>query len=280
MESAASIRNAVAQVAQLRENAVTDPPLGAAVTWVKRFQSRRFASTYADLIAGDQYRAATRFFLDELYSDASYAERDAQFSRIAGAIQRLLPAPAVATAVGLAQLHASSEQLDHAMGLVLLADPGAMDLDEAACYTRAWRAVGRRSEREMQLREVLKIGADLDRLTRMPGLRLMLKMMRGPAYAAGLNALQRFLELGFDTFAGMGMQAPGAHGFLAIVRERESKLIDRLFDADHADCRAEIIWPVASNAHSQSHKTRMNSEARVEAAFHGDATGFFSSCTH
>lgn len=241
MEPAQIIRTAMAQVAQLRTDAIDHPPLGAAVTSIKHFQSRRFAYTYADLAASDQYQAATRFFLDDLYSEASYAERDAQFSGIAGALQSLLPKPALATAVALAQLHALSEQLDHAMGHAWLVGSASVDSDETGRYIHAWRTVDRRSDRETQLRIVLEIGTDLDRLTRFAGLRLILKMMRGPAHAAGLGALQHFLELGFDTFAAMGQQKPGARGFLEIVRARESRLIDLLFDAHFTTCHAELF---------------------------------------
>ena len=243
MEPAEKIRNAVVQVANLRQDALAIPYLGAAVAQIKRFQSKRFAATYADLMATGPYQAATRFFLDELYGDTNYAERDAQFSRIAGALQRLLPGQAVATAVALAQLHALSEEIDHAMGRALLntadnaktKDPIAVD-----CYVRAWRAVARRADREMQLHVVLKIGTDLDRLTDTLGLRTVLKVMRGPAYGAGLSSLQRFLERGFDIFAAMRRQKPGAEGFLAIVKERESRLIELLFNADIETCQAEI----------------------------------------
>ena len=71
-------------------------------------------------------------------------------------------------------------------------------------------------DREGQLRVVLGIGQQMARLTRTAGLRMMLKMMRGPAAAAGLGALQRFLECGFDTFAAMARArrsrgVPGHH---------------------------------------------------------------------
>jgi hypothetical protein len=91
MEAAKTIRSAVAQVALLRQAVEANPALGTALRDIKLTQSRRFAGTYADLLAGGPYAAATRFFLEELYSDKDYAERDAQFARIAGAIERLFP---------------------------------------------------------------------------------------------------------------------------------------------------------------------------------------------
>ena len=240
MDAAESIRHSVAQVARLRKLAADNPGLGGAVRKIKQIQSRRFASTYADLIAGGEYAAAARFFLDELYGETNYEQRDAQFSRVAGALQRLLPEAALATAVSLAQLHALSEDLDHAMARSWLTGGGPPDSGEAKRYFLAWRDVGRREDRSAQLRVVLEIGAELDRLTRKPGLRLMLKLMRRPAVAAGLGALQHFLELGFDTFAGMGERVRGAQGFLSIIRERESGLIDMLFDAGAVYCEIEI----------------------------------------
>jgi hypothetical protein len=92
MNTAQVIRDAVAQVERLREESRTVPQIGEAVTRVKRFQALRFAGTYADLLASGAYGAAARFFLEELYSERDYAERDAQFARIAGAVEKLFPA--------------------------------------------------------------------------------------------------------------------------------------------------------------------------------------------
>ncbi len=240
MGPAETIRDAVANVSRLREAALARPELGLAVARIKQFQSQRFAGTYADLALDPRYQAATRFFLEQLYGEASYVERDAQFSRVAGALQRLLPKPAVASAVALAQLHALSERLDHAMGEAWLTGPVAPPANETSRYVHAWRAVGRKADRERQLQSVLGIGNAIDGLTRTRGLRTMLLMMRGPAFAANLGALQGFLESGFDTFAAMGKHRQGAQAFLAIVQQRESALIAALFDADFATCCGKL----------------------------------------
>ena len=230
MDAAHTIRDAVAQVSALRQASNARPELAAAVMAVKQFQSCRFAFTYADLLAAGPYQGASRFFLDELYGDKDYSLRDAQFSRIASALQTVFPKHVVATAVALAQLHALTEGLDHAMGLAWLS---VGDGTQAVVrYVSAWRAVGRNTDREGQLSSVLLVGQELDRLTRAPGLRLLLKMMRRPAHAAGLSALQSFLESGFDTFADMSGRGEGAKTFLALIQAREKMLIQRLFTAD------------------------------------------------
>lgn len=235
-EPAAKIRACIAEVEELRAEAERQPELANAVSAIKRLQARRFASTYADLLKAKSYGPAARFFLEELYGDESYAERDAQFSRIAGAIQRLLPQDAVQTAVSLAKLHVLSEQLDHAMAQAWRNTSTADD--EYLRYLQAWRYVGNRAGRQTQLRVVLEIGEELRRLTHTPGLRVMLRLMHPAAYAAGLGTLQRFLESGFDTFAKLEKQRPGALEFLATVRERETLLIDGLFGPDISTSRA------------------------------------------
>ena len=238
MEAAQRIRKAVTEVTLLRRAGEANPALGDAVMQVKAIQSRRFAGTYADLLAGGPYAVAARFFLEELYSAKDYAERDAQFARIAGAMERLFPEQVVGTAVALAELHAVTEELDQAMALAWLALPDDMGVVER--YVSAWRDVGRRKDREDQLTVVMGIGDEMARLTRKPGLRTLLKMMRGPAAAAGLGSLQRFLETGFDTFAEMARRRGGAEQFLATIRSRESALIAMLFDADRVACETEL----------------------------------------
>ena len=236
MNSAEIIRNAVTGVTALRASATRDPALLQAVREVKRFQASRFTSTYADLLQASRFRGAARFFLDELYGDNDYASRDTQFARIAGALQTLFPQQVIATAVKLAKLHALTEDLDHQMGRAWLALAQVVQPLPAISYVEAWRSVGRQDGRNAQLTGVLEIGHELDRLTRMPGLRMMLRMMRRPARAAGLSSLQAFLESGFETFAAMGGQGAGATEFLGIISKRESALIATLFSAELVTC--------------------------------------------
>lgn len=236
MNTAQTIRESVAEVERLREESRMVPAIGAAVVRLKRFQARRFAGTYADLLASQSYAAAARFFLEELYGEGDYGDRDAQFARIAGAVEKLFPRDVADTAATLAKLHALTESLDHGMARIEPLD-GHDDVDR---YVRAWKAIGRREDRQRQLETVVAVGAEMTRLTRLPGIRMMLKMMRGPAAAAGMSSLQRFLEAGFDTFAAVARQRGGAERFLEIIREREQHLVDLLFDADLVACETEL----------------------------------------
>jgi hypothetical protein len=196
---------------------------------VKQFQSAHFRESYADLLADRSMGAAARFFLEELYGGQDYAERDRQFARIASSIERLFPQSVVHTATLLARLHALSEQLDMRMAEHLIEDEGAsryaLDL---ASYRRVWQIVGERGARREQLQAITDLGRSLQAHTRVPGLRLALRMMRGPAVAAGLSNLQRVLESGFDTFATLGRLGQ-VEQFLGLIHEREAAWIERLF---------------------------------------------------
>ena len=207
-------------VARMRALRDADPDLAARVVALKAYQAARFARTYADLLAHPRYGAAARFFLDELYGPQEFSQRDAQFGRVVPALVRLFPGELVATVEQLGQLHALTEAMD---------DTAARHLPSLPCnatgYARAWQGTGRAPAREDQIRLTLAIGSALDRYTRNRLMRSTLKLMRGPARAAGLSELQKFLESGFDAFGGM----KGADEFLGLVAQRERALAAALF---------------------------------------------------
>ena len=197
-----------------------DPDLHRVVQALKRYQQRRFEGTYADLLASDRYRPAARFFLDELYGPAEFKDRDEQFARIVPKIDRLFPSEVNEVVLDLARLHALSEQFDTQMARCLREVP----LNRPN-YLQAWQQVGRQDDRRSQLDLVLGIGRALDHLTQHAWLVTALRLMRTPARAAGLGALQAFLESGMASFRAMR----GAADFLRTVQQREGLLLNALF---------------------------------------------------
>ncbi len=256
MSAKQTIQTAVEKVAQLRQLAADSLGLAQAVSEIKAFQAKRFTGTYFDLLHTPQYKPATQFFLEELYSEKDYSQRDAQFSRIAGTLERMFPKQVVQTAVSLAELHSLTEALDLAMAQSWFDNVKCNDKIER--YLAAWHTVGRRADRDAQLSGALRVGQELVTLTRTPGLRMALKMMRKPASLAGMAALQHFLESGFDTFAAMTPKKPSKNNepegpafFLETVKKREAALINQLFDAPLKTSKARIeaeIEPVLPKA--------------------------------
>jgi hypothetical protein len=233
------------EVAAQRSLRQRDAALGERVQALKRYQQARFRLTYADLLASARHGPAARFFLDELYGPGDFSLRDAQFARIVPTLVRLFPQSLVETVVQLARLHALSERLDTRMAQAL----NSPRMDPVA-YVRAWQSCGEPDQRRLQLRLTLAVGRSLDGYARKPMLRASLHMMRGPAKAAGLGDLQRFLETGFDTFQAMR----GAQAFLGCIEARETELMERLFAPDavakatdpcRANDRALVQLPLA-----------------------------------
>ncbi len=218
-----SISDALGRAGAERRRRQQSPGFGARVQAVKAYQHQRFASTYADLMARDSMRAATRFFLEELYGPMDFGMRDAQFERVAPTLVKLFPGELGAIVAELAELHALSEQLDSEMGKAI--DSTALN---AAAYAQAWRRVGRFEDRERQIRWVVSIGICLDQQVRKPLLRSTLRLMRGPAQVAGLGSIHQFLSSGFDAFIALG----GAGEFLETIAQRERTLASELSSAD------------------------------------------------
>lgn len=248
---AQALRAHLARVAILRTE--SSASVRQALISVRRAQVARFGGTYTDLLNDPRHAPAAHFFLSELYGDRDYTERDAQFSRIAGTLERLFPAKVMAVALRLAEVHALTEELDWAMAthwattkLANSTEPNpAVDAEAssaptpvrvAAHYAACWQLTARPSDRQRQLDDVLSLGRELADLVRTPGLRTALKLMRRPAQAAGLGELQRVLEQGFDAFKAMGT----ASHFLSAIHARESLWLTRLFAKNQAAARSEL----------------------------------------
>lgn len=225
-----SLQEVAAQRALRRQ----DSALGMHVRAIKAYQHARFMQTYADMLAHPRYGGAALFFLEDLYGPGDFTSRDDQFARIVPGLVRMFPRDIVNTVQSLGQLHALSERLDTGMGAHWrqlreaegLAAEGTEHLAvDGAHYAVCWRHVGGPPERDRQIALMLEVGEALEGYTRNPLLRTSLRLMRGPAQAAGLGALQSFLERGFDTFRAM----KGAGEFLRVIATRERALSAALF---------------------------------------------------
>jgi hypothetical protein len=216
------LADALTRVIALRRSLQADPTVNERWRAVKRYQSERLQRTYADLLATPRYRAAAQFFLQDLYGEKDFEQRDREALRVVPKLAVMLPDRAVETMALAVELDELSELLDSrvAAKLQLPIDPGA--------YADAYRRAGTPAERERQIAMVDSIGRTLDRLARMPFLGGMLHLMRGPAEAAGLHHLQQFLMRGFDSFRAMR----GAGEFLDIVRARETALMRQIFEGE------------------------------------------------
>jgi hypothetical protein len=207
------------RVIAMRRALAQDPQVAARVLAVKQWQAERLRRTYTDLLQEPRYRAACEFFLEELYGAKDFTQRDEEALRIVPKLAQLLPEHAVATIALGVELDELSETLDRRVAATI-----RVPLD-ADAYAAAYRSAGTPEERAHQIEMVDRIGEALDQLARIRVIPGLLHLMRGPAAAAGLSHLHRFLSRGFDAFRAMN----GARAFLDAIRARESDLMKRLF---------------------------------------------------
>ena len=217
---------ALEHVRELHEQRGAVPEMQVALDTVATFQSRRLGTTYADLARRRRYAQAIEFFQTDLYGPGDFSRRDADLARIVPTMRRVLPAGVVGIVARAMELSALSHELDRA--LLDRLEFGARPT--VAEYARAYRACANRAERERQIAWIGEVGRGLDRYVRSPLLTNALKLMRLPARAAGLGALQRFLERGVAGFARMH----GADEFLATIFTRETALMVAIFAGDDA----------------------------------------------
>lgn len=203
----------------LRDVFAAEPRLARQLRRLQKWQSKRLLRSHADLHADRRYRLAVEFFFNELYGrDAR--RRDSDMIKVQRAMERLLPREGLEALCLAVQLETLSQELDAEVARALPA--GAITVER---YADAYRAAGRRRDRERQIALTGEIGEYLDGVVRKPMVRALVKLARGPAHAAGFGLLQEFLERGLDAFEAMH----GAGHFLATVREREQRAMDRLF---------------------------------------------------
>ncbi len=220
------LRTHLAAARAARERARTSALASADRLTVRTYQQMRMATTHATLLAAPRYAPATRFFLTELYSTADLSQRDADIERVIRILVKFLPEKALATLAAALEMDALSETMDNALANAARAAQGdqrPLKLN-ATTYAAAYLAVGQFDAREQQIMLTETIGSSLDKLSRMPLLRSLLKLMRAPAHAASVGGLHDFLENGYAAFAHM----KGGKAFIQEIASKERAEHERL----------------------------------------------------
>ena len=211
--------------ADLRVQSIDGSEFAVGRRCLRAWQAQRLARTHADLLSSPRFGATASFFLTDIYGPEDLTRHVAEIKRIMPIMTKLLPASGLETVANALELSTLSERLDVAMVKTL--GKKVEVLDEAA-YGKAYRIVGRRSERERQIELIDHLGRSLDELIHRPFVGKALSLMHRPAHLAGLGDLQDFLERGYAAFRTLD----GAADFLDIVVSRENHLMEALFAGD------------------------------------------------
>jgi hypothetical protein len=205
----------------MRDVFAHNPQLRKQLARLQKWQSKRLLRSHADLHSNPRYRLAVEFFFNELYGGrGDVRRRDADLLKVQAAMERLLPREGLEALCLAVQLETLSQELDADVARALPSGPIT-----AERYAQAYKAAGRRTDRERQVALTRHVGAYLDGVVRKPIVRGLIRLARGPAHAAGFGLLQEFLERGLAAFETMH----GADEFLQTVGTRELRTMDRLF---------------------------------------------------
>ena len=177
-----------------------------AFTALQQWQQSRLARSFEDFYREPGYRPAMVFFLTDIYGGLDFRKRDQDMSRVMPVMVRFLPDRALNTMSEAFELQAISLEFDMAMA--------------------AWmEACGDRPRRERQLLLIRKLGYDLDNLVQKSFVNYLVRLLRGPAHAAGFGELQEFLEGGLESFRAL----EDIEYFVETIYEREWAAMQRLF---------------------------------------------------
>jgi hypothetical protein len=189
---------------------------------LQKWQQTRLARTFDDLIQQDAYRPAFNFFLTELYGGLDFRERDQEMSKVMPVMKRFLPDKVLFIMSEAFELQAVSLEFDMEMaGYMERLHFPDLDVDR---YGEVYRACSDKPGRERQILLIRKLGYDLDRLVNKPLVNILVRLLRGPAHAAGFGRLQEFLESGLGSFRTL----EDVRYFIEAIYEREWNSMQKL----------------------------------------------------
>jgi hypothetical protein len=190
---------------------------------LQQWQRARLARSFEDLAGQEGYRPAVHFFLSELYGGLDFRQRDQDMGKVMPVMIRFLPDRTLGTMSEAFELQAISLEFDMAMAAEM-AQRRLAGLDMQK-YCDVYRAANDRPGRERQILLIRKLGYDLDKLVQWPLVNYLVRLLRGPAHAAGFGSLQEFLETGLASFR--ALEDPAR--FVETIYEREWDAMENLF---------------------------------------------------
>ncbi len=200
----------------------------ASLDMLQSWQRQRLAQTYADLIGQKRYRAAGVFFLNELYGGLNFRQRDQEVERVLPVMVKMLRDDMLLVLAEAFELQSMSLQLD--IGMVEAIEQRRWQSLDVQRYGEIYRLCGRFDERRRQVDLIRHLGLQLNELVHHRLVLMLIRMVRGPARAAGFGLLQGFLEEGLQAFRDMG----DGTEFILTVWDREMDVMQRLVAGEEA----------------------------------------------
>jgi hypothetical protein len=187
---------------------------------LQEWQCQRLRLTYDFLFQQSKFQPAMMFFLEELYGPQTYQGRDQELSQIIPKMAKLLPEKAMLSLAKAMELNHLSLTLD----IELLKHLKHIPLNRHS-YCLAYATCDNRSEREHQITLIEELSIDLNRVTQIKGISLLIKMSKKPAKIAGFLTLHNFLSKGYNAFKHIG----DIESFIRPIVTQERIILSELF---------------------------------------------------
>ncbi|HNS00960.1 MAG TPA: hypothetical protein PKM78_01100 [Anaerolineae bacterium] len=199
--------------------------LSPLIAYLSAWQSMRLSRTHADMLADPRFSLGCRFFLDDIYAPKDFSQRDYDGHRIYNFMNRFLPEATLAPLAMALEVNSLTQQLDLALAEAMRTHLGVEDRFDRAQYEEAYRLCDNYDVRRRQIRLIVTVGQQLERVRRVPFIQATLRLARRPAQQLGWYEMQDFLERGYHAWK--SIREPEI--FLANIGEREMAILDRIY---------------------------------------------------
>jgi hypothetical protein len=199
--------------------------LSPLMAYLSAWQSLRLARTHADMLRDVRFSQGCRFFLDDIYAPKDFSQRDYDGHRIYNFMNHFLPEATLAPLAMALEVNSLTQQLDLALAEAMRDRLGVVDRFDRAQYEQAYRLCNNYETRARQIRLIVAVGGQLERVRRVPFIHATLRLARGPAHRLGWYEMQDFLERGY--LAWKSIHEPET--FLANIQQREMAILDRIY---------------------------------------------------
>lgn len=216
----------IGKVSQREE--IAESGLKPYLALLRVWQSQRLARTYADLLEQPRYNSACRFFLEDIYAERDFSQRDHDLEMMYDFMRRFVPDAVSRPAALTIKLHRMTDALDQKLLEVLVTQLGITDSITVEQYAEAYRRCDNYRERVEQIDLIIEICEHIDGIVRNPITGPALSIAKRPLRGAGYGEVVAFLERGYDSFKRMH----GSHHFRKTLQERELGALDRMVAHD------------------------------------------------
>ena len=228
-------------IKRLKHERVEAVLLDPKVALLRRWQSRRLACTYSDLLNHPRYRPACLFFLDDIYAARDFSQRDHDIRQMYNLARRVIPEGVLRPMTLTVKLHDLTEELDQQLLDVLVKSIGITDHISEEQYVEAYRLCDNYDVRVQQIDMIYEINERLLKIVRSPLTTATLMFARGPIRNAGYVEMVDFLDRGYKAFKHMR----GSHYFGKTIKKREMRILDRIYARDPDPFQCNMDGPEA-----------------------------------